>query len=99
MVVVVFVLRREGMVRGTGRKRRGLEEWKVIVERYDRSELGRQAFCRREGLSATTFDKWRRRVRSEGSKPGFIELTRGAESSGWELEVALPGGVVLRLRG
>jgi transposase-like protein len=95
------------MVRHRARRvRRSAEQWGEIVRRYDSSGLGARAFCRREGLSSSSFERWRRRA---GSSAGarFIELVpprpmadaarEGAE--GWSLELSLPNGVSLRWRG
>jgi hypothetical protein len=72
-----------------------VEEWRSILEAQDRSGLSRLAFCRREGIPPTTFDKWKRRLRSEAA---FVDLTPDPASGPWELEVTLPAGVVLRFR-
>jgi transposase-like protein len=83
------------MGRRSSHQRRSVEEWQSILEAQERSGLSRLAFCRREGIPPTTFDKWKRRLRSVGA---FLELTPRMESGPWELEVTLPAGVVLRFR-
>ena len=83
------------MGRNSRHPRRSLEEWRSILGEQERSGLTRLAFCRQEGIPPTTFDKWKRRIRSEAA---FVDLTPAVESTPWELEVTLPAGVVLRFR-
>jgi hypothetical protein len=87
------------MAKGNGFQRKSVEEWRSILGRYEGGGLARQAFCRREGLAPTTFDKWRRKIRSLNVRPEFVDLTPAAGSSVWELEVTLPNGATLRFRG
>ncbi len=61
-------------------------------------------YCEREGFSQASFYNWRKRLRSSPAESSpFLELTplfSSAASSGakqWEMEIALPGGVCLRL--
>ena len=71
------------------------------------------AFCRREKIAKGSFEKWKkkidRRSNAEAVAPTFVEwpmpadpasvstMTSPTLSSG-ELELSLPGGVVLRFR-
>lgn len=75
-------------------------EWEALIERFEGSGLSRQRFCSEAGLSVSSFDYWRRKLRGERSaaRPGFIELPSIAADSGWDVELELGGGVVLRLR-
>lgn len=82
---------------GRGRSR---ADWEQLLVAYERRTVTRQAFCAEAGVSPTTLDYWRRKLRDEGSATaGFIELAadREAGRSGWEVELALGDGVVLRL--
>ena len=90
-----------------GRVRRSEEEWRAVLERFDRSGLSISAFCRRSKLSRNSFGKWKRRLapRGAGSSPAFVEWVAptSAESEdaeararAGEFELSLPGGVVLR---
>jgi hypothetical protein len=57
------------------------------------------AFCRRVGLVPATFHMWKARLGSEG-EGRFLELRGGGGGgSAWTMELELPHGVVLRLRG
>jgi hypothetical protein len=87
------------MSRAIGRVRRDVAEWREVLERFERSGLSRQAFCRREGIARTSLENWQRKLRS-GAVPGFVELTSPqGKPEGWAVEVELPNGVVLRVRG
>lgn len=82
---------------GSGRSR---VQWQGLLAAYDQRTVTREAFCEEAGVAPSTLDYWRRKLREEGSAPaGFIELAGGGEAgkSGWEVELALGDGVVLRL--
>ncbi|MFW6039156.1 MAG: IS66 family insertion sequence element accessory protein TnpA [bacterium] len=83
------------------RSRNGLSraEWERLVAEYEHGEETRQAFCVERGVSVSSLDYWRRKLREEQA-PGFIEL--GSMSAGgavtWDIELELGGGVMLRFR-
>ena len=82
---------------GSGRRR---GDWEQLVAAYEGRTVTRRAFCAEAGVSPSTLDYWRRKLRDEGSAArGFIELAAGSEADGsiWEVELALGDGVVLRL--
>lgn len=87
------------MARATKGSRRSAAEWQSVMDRQAASGLSRVAFCRREKVATQTFDKWRRRLLA--MEPAeFVDVTpKLATSTGWDMEVALPNGVVLRFRG
>ena len=71
-------------------------EKQALLESFSKSGLSEVEFCERAGISATSIQKWKRQIR----KPSFIDLTPpAAEAPSWSAELALPGGLVLRLRG
>lgn len=85
--------------------RRSRRDWPALIDEYRRSGETQRYFCERRKLSVHTLQYHLR-----GSKPqetevaevapsGFIDLSghRGAERI--ELELTLPSGAVLRLRG
>jgi hypothetical protein len=92
-------------------QRRGVETWRELVARQERSGLSAQAFCRQERLNVWTFYGWRSRlrkraavaedrvvVREQNREPGFIDL--GALSGGssrCEIRLDLGGGVALQV--
>ena len=40
-------------------KRRSREEWRAVFDRFAASGLGVGAFCAREGISDSSFGRWR----------------------------------------
>jgi hypothetical protein len=96
-----------------GRVRRTEAEWRGLLERFEQSGLSMAAFCRRSKLPRGSFVKWRRRLgaspgveRYARPSPAFVEwiapsaaaAEAGKEGGAGELELSLPGGVVLRWR-
>lgn len=95
-----------------GRVRRSEAEWRGLVERFEKSGLSMTTFCSRAKLPRSSFVKWKGRLgskpamaRSARSAPSFVEwmappsVQASPERLGvtaGELELQLPGGVVLR---
>jgi hypothetical protein len=84
--------------------RRNSGQQRALLERFDLSRLSAQDFCRKEGLSLSSFRRWQHRQAVNASAPGFVELQAPAASAPgddgpWAIELDLPGGVRLRLRG
>lgn len=89
--------------------RRSRDEWRALLRRFGASELGVEAFCRRESISAASFYRWRSTLSSErvggavvvqGDAPAFVDL--GAVNSRsprqrLDLKLDLGDGVVLHL--
>ena len=84
-----------------GHRRHSAIEWRGIIERYRQSGLGINEFCVQEGVTVGTFELWYRRHRRAEPRTGqFVEVKPlGAAAGLWAVEVELPGGVRLRLRG
>jgi hypothetical protein len=84
-----------------GQIQRSAGQWSEIIARYRQSGMGSRQFCEQEGLTLRTFEKWYGRVRrSETSKGKFVEVKAPLGTAGpWAVEVELPSGVRLRLRG
>ena len=85
------------------RPHRNPEQWRTIVNRFEKSDLKIKDFCRQEKLALATFSKWRRRFRLESDLPGFIELqqpstTSSPTSESWSVQLDLPGGGRLQIR-
>ncbi|MBL8390639.1 MAG: hypothetical protein JNN21_02040 [Candidatus Accumulibacter sp.] len=52
------------------RVKRGAEQWRVLLSRFDGSGLSVAEFCAREGISDTSFHRWRgRRGRPAAANP------------------------------
>jgi hypothetical protein len=88
-------------VQANGHVQRSAAEWRGIIERYRQSGLGMKEFCAQEGLTLRTFEEWyRRQRRAERGKSQFVEVKPPLVTAGpWAVEVELPNGVRLRLRG
>jgi len=88
-------------VKANGHRRRSAAEWRGIIERYRQSGMGINEFCAEEGIRVGTFELWYRRTRSaEHGKGQLIALSPLTPAAGpWAVEVELPSGVRLRLRG
>lgn len=82
-----------------------LSYWQQHFKRCQASGLTRHAYCTREGLALSTFDRWRSLVRTPSGKPSSAALTlvpihveRPAHATlrspaGWEIQ--LPGALSL----
>jgi hypothetical protein len=74
--------------------------WRARLSRWKASGLKVAAFCEREGVTPTAFAHWRKEIaardtRAANTSPAFIpvHVTCGPAP----LEVALPGGHVVRV--
>ena len=93
-----------------GKVRRSREEWEQIFERFRSSGQSGAAFCRKNKLAKSSFEKWRKKIGRRSAvkraPPSFMEWPATAAavptlmSSGrlapGEFELSLPGGIVLR---
>lgn len=84
-----------------GKVYRSAADWRAISARYERSGLTQAAFCLREGVALHTFKKHYRAHKAVVPQLGqFVEVgSRGPVRPSWEVEVALPQGVRLTMRG
>ena len=85
------------MPRSARNGRRSPVEWQAIVERQVKSDLPAPEFCRQEKIPYTSFLFGRRLARLASKPASFVDVTPKASS--WDVEVALPSGIVLRFRG
>lgn len=87
--------------------RRSKREWRAIVSRFERSGMGVETFCQREGISTASFYRWRRMlggavagsaIARPDTLPAFVDLgalrTRGR---GLEVKLDLGDGLVVHL--
>jgi putative transposase len=88
-----------------GRTRLSASEWQARVKRFEASGRSGAAFCRAEGISRSTFDLWRRKLKAArpAAKKGpqeFVEIRPLVERlGGWAVEIELPDGTLARMRG
>lgn len=89
-------------VGGAGREFRDEAEWRALMADFERWDGSQASFCEARGVSRKTFQGWRRRLGLTAGKPrgkrgGFVEIAAASEP-GWDVELSLGDGVVLRLR-
>jgi hypothetical protein len=95
----------------TQRIRRSHAQWREIFMQFEASSLSATAFCKQQGISYGSFMRWRQRVdttiphAAEVSTDDWlpIQVTAEAEEGSstardWDIELALPGGIQLRMR-
>ena len=91
-------------------RRRGHEEWRAVFDRFAASGLSIRQFCDSEGLSKSSFERWRGLLAGEASsvadrgdacaRAGFVDaglVDVGGGAGRPELKLDLGGGVVLHL--
>ena len=77
--------------------RRSEAEWREILSRQRDSGLNDQEFAQREGVGIASLRNWRQRIRQKPEASfGLVEV--GSFSSGTEVQVRLPNGVVVEIR-
>ncbi len=90
------------------RIRRSPAQWRELFARFKQGEQTQEQFCTEQGISLSSFDRWRAKLRKVAStqavideQPMFVELTPEAPSpvtSLWDIELQLGADVFLRLR-
>ena len=84
------------------RQRRTKEQWTEILRRFESSGLGPREFCRQEDLATSSLQRWRGQIERTPTAE-FVELaptsTPSTSAASWTLDLSLPNGVCLRLRG
>lgn len=87
-------------------KRRTRQQWQALVDEQAESELSVSEFCAQYDLTVSNFYLWRKKLSDDSQSPAqqdnwlaFDIPASGNQSAGstWEIELALPGGVVLRM--
>ena len=89
--------------------RRNATQWQALINEWQQSGLTIAEFCKAEGLHQSGFYAWKKKLLSNGEvetekaseELPWLQLpqtySRQAET-GWDMELSLPGGVVLRMR-
>ena len=84
------------------RLRRTREQWIEIVQQYRQSDYTQTEFCRHNGISLATFNKWIHRLRTE-TESGFVAITPteshagDVQAGGFQVRLTLGNGVVLEI--
>lgn len=92
------------------RVRRSQVEWRALLSRFQSSASGVEAFCRREGISAASFYRWRSLLSDTTSAleangamrtPAFVDLgalnAPSASKARLDLKLDLGDGLILHL--
>ena len=89
------------------------EQWQQIIDQQIASGLSQKAFCQTQNISLSTFTNWKGKLKDDpgidsahviqASDQKWIELPndelpKPPTSSNWHMELALPGGVIFRMR-
>lgn len=94
----------------TYRPRLTTNQKRAVLERWSASSLSQAEFCRQENISPSAFHHWRNQLsnqRLNESVDDWIELnhpqldefeTPVVSPPEWNIELVLPGDVILRLR-
>jgi hypothetical protein len=94
-------------VGGGSQIRRSRDQWRELLEQFERSGQSREEFCREQGLTVGHFNRQRRALSKavsgpavKAAQPLFLEVAArpGPEVGAWDVELQLGEGVFLRLR-
>jgi hypothetical protein len=82
-------------------KKRTPKDWRRLVAEYERGSESRREFCERRGLSMSTLDYWRRRIRADaGGQLVEVEIETGGSfvgGVGAPVVITWPSGVCVEL--
>ncbi len=90
-------------VMANGRIRRTEEEWRTLLARWKKSGIGAREFCRKESVQLSSFLRWQQRLQESPARSEFVPVVSipplATETPSWTVEVTLPNGAKLELRG
>lgn len=80
--------------------RRSREQWQQLLDEQRRSGLTQRQFCRSKDISVSSFQNWKRKLTQTGHDDAWLEVGQIplGTASGWDIELELGNGVMLRLR-
>ena len=89
-------MRKKGPVRSGKRER----YWRELVKGQPRSGVSIRQWCQRHGVSEPSFYFWRRELAHRGAGPQIVpvEVSPSSPISNADLEIELPGPVIVRVR-
>ncbi|WP_081870072.1 IS66 family insertion sequence element accessory protein TnpA [Endozoicomonas numazuensis] len=87
-------------------KRLTKEQWQKLISEQQSSNMSQTEFCRSKGLCLATFYNWKRKLNApekstSETNPQWVELTAISQplpTQTWDIELELPGNVILRMR-
>lgn len=84
--------------------RRSPQQWQQLIDEQAHSGLTISEYCMEHKLTVSSFYLWRKKLSSLGKEAppiaDWLSLTPSqslASEQEWQLELTLPGGVVLRM--
>ena len=91
--------------------RRSRAQWREIFTQFEVSRLSAAVFCKQQGISYGSFMRWRQRMTSPTpdttwvSDDDWLPIQVASDAPDdrhtaidWDIELALPGGIQLRIR-
>ena len=89
-------MRKKGPVRSGERER----YWRELVKGQPRSGVSIRQWCQRHGVSEPSFYFWRRELADRGAGRQIVpvEVSPSSPISNADLEIELPGPVIVRVR-
>ncbi len=71
----------------------------ILISRFERGEKTLKEFCRVEGISKSTFEYWRRKLRTKSSEPqsSFQQILPPSTKPLAQIRVLLSKGLTLEL--
>lgn len=88
--------------------RRNANHWQALINKWQQSELTIAEFCKSEGLNQSGFYLWKKKLLNKddidtektSGDLSWLQLppSQSEEKTNWDMELSLPGGVVLRMR-
>lgn len=86
-------------------KRLSKEQWRSIIQEQQQSDLNQTAFCESRDLCLATFCNWKKKLNmttpATPQSTEWLELpvhTTKQSHQLWDIELQLPGNIILRLR-
>ena len=85
------------------KRRRTRAQWQQLIEGQPASGLSIADYCAQHQLAVSNFYLWRKKLvvvdSDEASVTNWLSLTPSQPEGGrdWQIELSLPGGVVLRM--
>ena len=73
------------------------QAWITRLLRFKQGSFTVAEFCRREGVSTSSFYLWKQRLAIEPPTTAFVPLTVDDDDPSLPIEVAFPNGIVIRV--
>ena len=85
------------------RQYRSQQTWQTLINKQPNSGLSIRQFCEQHQITQSNFYYWRKRLsdvsEDDTNESAWLELpTVAQQTEDWMIELALPGGVTLKMR-